>query len=102
MWIGIGNYLQRSLLTFLATAAHSCPRVGDQSRRLSEFCQDHPDAETPLRQWYKVALHASWNSLVDVRAQFPHADPVTVESRAVVTVFNIGGNKYRLIARIEY
>ena len=55
-----------------------------------------------MRQWYKAALHASWKSIIDVRVQFPHADAVTVKSGAVVTLFNIGGNKYRLITRIEY
>jgi len=71
-------------------------------KRLREFWHTHPAAEMPLRQWYKVALHASWGSLVDVRVQFPHADPVVVKSGAVVTVFNIAGNNYRLLTRIEY
>ena len=53
------------------------------------------------RQWHKVAIHASWRNLSEVREQFPHADPVAVKSGAVVTVFNIAGNKYRLITRIE-
>ena len=38
----------------------------------------------------------------DVRATFPHADPVTVKSGRTVVVFNIAGNRYRLITAIHY
>ena len=71
-------------------------------KRLRDFWEIHPDAETPLRQWYKVVSKASWSSLPDVRRVYPHADPVTLDNGTTLTVFNIGGNKYRLIARIEY
>ena len=68
---------------------------------LREFWKKHPDAELPLRHWYKTAVQADWSSLQEVREAFPHADGVTT-SGETVTVFNIGGNKYRLIARIRY
>jgi mRNA interferase HigB len=44
-----------------------------------------------------ISSRASWRSLVEVRGTYPHADLV-----GSVTVFNIAGNKYRLIARIQY
>lgn len=68
---------------------------------LREFWECHPDAETPLRLWYRVAVAADWRSLADVRKAFPHADGVR-SSSGTLTVFNIGGNKYRLVARIRY
>lgn len=68
---------------------------------LREFWDEHPDAEGPLRQWYKTATHALWNNLADVRRTYPHADGVATKT-GPLTVFNIGGNKYRLIARIRY
>jgi mRNA interferase HigB len=61
------------------------------------FSQKHPDALVPLMNWYRITCKASWNSLVDVRSDFGHADPVGRR-----TVFNIHGNKYRLIARVNY
>lgn len=64
---------------------------------LIEFGQKHPDALTPLLAWYKVALKATWRSLAEVRRTFPHADFADP-----LTVFNIGGNKYRLSVKIEY
>jgi mRNA interferase HigB len=57
----------------------------------------HPDAETPLRAWHQAARRDVWRNFADVRARFPHADRV-----GRFTVFNIGGNKYRLISVIHY
>jgi len=50
-----------------------------------------------LASWYLVTKKAAWASLPEVKALFPSADLVGRR-----TVFNIGGNKYRLIARIDH
>ena len=55
-----------------------------------------------MRQWYKLALHARWQNLQELRADLPHADGVKNKRGETLAVFNIGGNKYRLIARIRY
>lgn len=68
---------------------------------LRAFWERFPDSQLPLRKWYKVATHANWGSLQDVRRDYPHADGVHAGTD-VLTVFNIGGNKYRLVARIRY
>lgn len=69
---------------------------------LRDFWERHADAETPLRHWYKLATHANWGNLQDVRSDLPHADGVTNLRDETLTVFNIAGNNYRLIARIRY
>ncbi len=66
-------------------------------RPLREFWENHPDARQPLEDWWKITDHADWKNLAETRADFPHADPV-----GSCTVFNIGGNKYRLITKINY
>jgi mRNA interferase HigB len=71
-------------------------------KRLREFAQRHPDAAEPLQKWYRLFREAEWENLQDVRRVYPHADTVTVASGNTVTVFNICGNKYRLIAAIHY
>jgi mRNA interferase HigB len=53
--------------------------------------------ETAIGEWHKVARSAAWTSLVDVKKVYPHADFVDP-----LTVFNIKGNAYRLIVKIEY
>lgn len=50
----------------------------------------------PLLHWHSVTSRAAWRHLVGVHADFPHADAVDL------TVFNIGGNKYRLVSVIKY
>ncbi|MGB5959579.1 MAG: type II toxin-antitoxin system HigB family toxin [Coleofasciculaceae cyanobacterium] len=65
--------------------------------RLKEFWEKHPDAETSLRLWYKLTSLAQWQNFVELRLVFPSADQVEN-----LTVFNIGGNKYRLITLVDY
>jgi len=64
---------------------------------IREFAKKHADALEPLMYWYYVTKRAHWTSLADVRQDFCHADVV-----GLFTVFNIAGNKYRLIAAIKY
>ena len=66
-------------------------------KRLQEFWAKHPDSKEPLLIWYRIAKRAKWNNLADVKKDFSHADLA-----GVCTIFNIGGNKYRLIAKIFY
>jgi mRNA interferase HigB len=69
--------------------------------RLKEFwaAAGHADAEGPLRAWYTHvnSKRTSWQSWGDVKALF-----VSTSIVGDCVVFNIGGNKYRLIARIRY
>ncbi len=51
----------------------------------------------PLRAWFQVASRAEWQHLVDVRRDFPHTD-----AAGRWTVFNIGGNDFRLGVEIVY
>jgi mRNA interferase HigB len=71
-------------------------------RLLREFWERHSDAEPWLRHWYKTATQATWRSLQEVRRDYPHADGVPANTGELLTVFNCGGNKYRLVARIRY
>lgn len=66
-------------------------------KKLREFWTKHPDAQLPFDNWYRIARKATWQSIAEVRGVFPHAD-----AAYECTVFNIGGNKYRLIVEIRY
>jgi len=69
---------------------------------LAAFWARNPQARIGLEHWYKTTKATTWACLADARATFPHADPVTVRSGRNVVVFNIGGNKYRLMTAIHY
>lgn len=64
---------------------------------LVEFWQQHPDAKASLESWYGVVRKAAWKTPAEMRAVYGTADLVGRR-----TVFNIAGNKYRLIARVNY
>lgn len=70
--------------------------------RLDDACLKHPAAEKRLRHWERMVEAVGWKSFVDVRRVFRSADAVKLDSGLVVTVFNIGGNTYRLLTTINF
>lgn len=66
-------------------------------KRLNEFAELYPDTKNALAQWYQLVKKNEFASFVELREMFPSADQVSK-----LTVFNIGGNKVRLIAAIHY
>ena len=66
-------------------------------RALREFWEQYPDSQTPLMRWFKLMTRNSFGSFAELRTVFPSADFVND-----LTVFNIGGNKYRLITAIHF
>jgi mRNA interferase HigB len=66
-------------------------------KKLREFCQIHADSCEPLDDWFQTASKADWTNLIQVQTVYPKAEAV-----GNFTVFNIKGNKYRLITSINY
>ena len=66
-------------------------------KRLNEFAAKFPDTHDALAAWYRQMKQNDFASIEDIREIFPAADKV-----GKLTVFNIGGNKARLIAAIHY
>lgn len=65
---------------------------------LREFCEIHPDAEQPLKSWHARVKKASWNSSIDVKKDYRNASFVGNNR----VIFNVKGNKYRLVVVINY
>jgi len=68
-------------------------------RTLRQFWEKHPQAETPIKVWYGIASKAIWKSPADVKSQFGGNVDFVGDNRAI---FDIAGNKYRLIVHISY
>jgi len=66
-------------------------------RRVREFGARFPKAAEPLRHWVNAVRAARWRNPGALKADFRSADFV-----GDLTVFNVGGNKYRLIAFVHY
>jgi mRNA interferase HigB len=69
-------------------------------RTLREFWErsQYADAEKPLRAWFREVSHADWSTPAEVKADFGNASIIGRDR----VVFNVGGNKYRLVVRINY
>lgn len=65
---------------------------------LREFSVKHPPAKAPLDAWFAEASRAKWACFADVKKIYGSAD-VVADNRVI---FNIGGNKYRLVVKIAY
>jgi mRNA interferase HigB len=66
-------------------------------KQLNEFVDKHSEAKPSLAHWYRLAKRLNFSNFTDLQQTFPSADQV-----GKLTVFNIGGNKIRLIAAIHY
>lgn len=66
-------------------------------KRLKQAVLRHPELEPALDAWFRITRRALWLSLSDVRETFANADGVEKW-----TIFNIKGNKYRLVTEINY
>jgi mRNA interferase HigB len=67
-------------------------------RALKLFWEAHPEARTPLETWHSIVSGALWNSPQEIKDRFGSVDFVG-GNRAI---FNIGGNKFRLVALVAY
>jgi mRNA interferase HigB len=66
-------------------------------KAIREFTKKHPDSLPSLSNWHVITRRAAWKNLAGLHADFASADRLGRR-----TVFNIAGNKYRLIARVNY
>ena len=64
---------------------------------LRQFWENYPDSQIPLMRWFKIMNRQSFSNFASLRSVFPSADQV-----GDLTIFNIGGNKYRLIASVHF
>lgn len=65
---------------------------------LNRFIEEHPDSLTALIEWYDAVTDADWATINDVRSQYNSVDYIGNER----FVFNIRGNRYRLIVAIIF
>jgi len=67
-------------------------------RTLREFWEKHKDSEQYLKTWNDTAKNADWKSPNDIKIIYPNAS-IIADNRVV---FNVKGNKYRLIVKFNY
>lgn len=69
-------------------------------RRLKEFYETSGNEESrvPLERWYEITENAQWHNYAELKQDFPSVDYVGNQHY----VFNISGNKYRLVVVIKF
>jgi mRNA interferase HigB len=68
-------------------------------KTLNDFWEaGHADAEQPLKAWFSEVSRAEWTTMADIKARYPQASVIDAER----VVFNIGGNKYRLVVKVWF
>jgi mRNA interferase HigB len=68
-------------------------------KALKDFCSIHDQAQAPLTAWYLVVSKADCASPADIKAMFGTTVDFVGDNRVI---FDIGGNKYRLIVHVAY
>lgn len=68
------------------------------NKALIKFYSKHANAAAPLKAWYAEARHSKWKTPTDIKKKFNSADFLPGNR----VIFNIGGNKYRIIVKIAY
>lgn len=67
-----------------------------------QWMRQHPAASSGLEGWLAIIQAARWSSLAELKRTYPSADQVKTASKRLVIVFNISGNKFRLIAAVHF
>jgi mRNA interferase HigB len=68
-------------------------------RVLRDFWQSHPQAERPLSVWYRLVSCARWRAPADIKSAFGANVDFVGDNRVI---FDIGGNKFRLVVYVAY
>src|SRR5438876_146944 len=71
-------------------------------RPLREFGGKFLASTGSLNLWYRTTLRAVWRNFQQLKSTFGSADVAAVKSGQTVVIFDIGGNKYRMITRVSY
>ena len=66
-------------------------------KKILDFSREHSESKSSLENWYRVVNKSEFSNFAELRRAFSSADQVDG-----MTVFNVAGNKYRLIAAIHY
>jgi|SRR6516165_3541648 mRNA interferase HigB len=70
-------------------------------KQLGHFAKRHSDAEQPLKAWFKLLETCKASNLTELKSTFGSVDYVSINKREIY-VFNVGGNKYRVVVEIKF
>ena len=72
---------------------------------LKAFCEAKPGRKQhagAFNLWFKLARKARWRNFQDAKATFGQTDVATGKTGRTATIFDIGGDKYRIVVHVDY
>lgn len=70
-------------------------------KAIRDFVQRHPEADEVLRDWYNTLRKCEFQSWAELKNTFSSADVIPNEQAGLLVVFDVGGNKYRVIVKMD-
>ena len=74
-------------------------------RKLKEFYEAKPERKAHAQafdDWFRIARAARWQNFQETKATFGQTDTATGHAGRTATIFDVGGNKYRIVAHVDY
>lgn len=74
-------------------------------RKLRDFYERKPERAqhaAAFDDWFRLARKARWRNFQETKATFGQTDVATGDTGRTATIFDIGGNKYRILAHVDY
>ena len=71
-------------------------------RTVRTFIAAYPESETVMRDWYNALSKLEPQNFAELKALFPSVDAVQQKDGTIAFIFNLGGNKYRVVIRIDF
>lgn len=74
-------------------------------KKLKDFYEAKPERKqhaAAFNDWFKISRKARWHNFQDTKATFGQTDTAIGVTGRTATIFDIGGNKYRILAHVDY
>jgi mRNA interferase HigB len=74
-------------------------------KKLRDFYEAKPQRKqhaAAFEYWFKLTRKARWQNFQDTKATFGQTDTATGDKGRTATIFDVGGNKYRIVAHVDY
>jgi mRNA interferase HigB len=94
--------MRRLLLRSVPTVCTMQTMLVVNAQAIEKFLRKNRDVATWMEASTAAVNEAEWDSLQDIRIDYPSADGIPTKAGIIVTVFNVKGNTYRLLTWISY
>lgn len=70
-------------------------------KAIRDFVQRYPESDQVLRDWYNTLRKSEFQNWAELKATFSSLDLIPNQKNGLLVVFDIGGNKYRVVVKMD-